>query len=303
VSARELVVFGTASQVPTKRRNHNGYLLRWDGTGVLFDPGEGTQRQMTYMGVAASSVHRIAVTHFHGDHCLGLPGVIARLSLDRVPHPVTVHYPASGQEYLERLRYASIFHEAAELVEAPVTGDGPIAVTPAGTWSARALDHGVDAVGYRFEEPDGVRMRPDLLAARGVRGPDVGRLQRDGEITVDGHRVALTEVSAPRTGQKFAFVMDTRRCDAVYALADGVDMLVIESTYLDAQADLARDYGHMTAAQAAQVARDCGVRRLVLTHFSQRYDDAEAFVTEALTYFDGDVMIAADLTRIDVPRP
>lgn len=96
MSVRELVVLGTASQVPTRYRNHNGYLLRWDGAGLLFDPGEGTQRQMLLAGVSATDVTRICVTHFHGDHCLDLPGVIQRLSLDGVPHPVDAHYPATG---------------------------------------------------------------------------------------------------------------------------------------------------------------------------------------------------------------
>ena len=101
VSGRELVVLGTASQAPTRHRNHNGYLLRWDAEGFLFDPGEGTQRQMLLAGVARSAITRLCLTHFHGDHCLGVPGIVQRLSLDRVPHPVRAHYPASGQEYFD----------------------------------------------------------------------------------------------------------------------------------------------------------------------------------------------------------
>ena len=97
-------MLGTACQAPTRRRNHNGYLLRWDGEGILFDPGEGTQRQMVLAGVSASDLTRICVSHFHGDHCLGLTGVVQRLALDRVEHPVPAHYPASGQEYFDRLR-------------------------------------------------------------------------------------------------------------------------------------------------------------------------------------------------------
>ena len=93
---RELVVLGTSSQVPTRERNHNGYLLRWDGQGLLFDPGEGTQRQMILAGVPSSAVTRICLTHVHGDHTYGLPGVLSRLSLDGVEHPVDLHYPASG---------------------------------------------------------------------------------------------------------------------------------------------------------------------------------------------------------------
>ena len=127
MGARELVVLGTASQAPTRRRNHNGYLLRWDGEGLLFDPGEGTQRQMTHAGVASSAITRICLTHFHGDHCLGLPGVVQRLSLDRVPHPVHAHHPASGQVY---------FSSAMNGIEPPtptITGSAshasPIAVS------------------------------------------------------------------------------------------------------------------------------------------------------------------------------
>jgi ribonuclease Z len=301
VSVRDLVVLGTASQVPTRSRNHNGYLLRWDGEGLLFDPGEGTQRQMIRAGVAVTDVTRLCLTHFHGDHCLGVPGVVQRLSLDRVAHPVYAHYPASGRDYFARLRHASSFHETASLVEVPVASDGVVATGPFGTLSAMRLDHPVESYGYRLVEPDGRRMLPERLAERGIAGPDVGRLQREATLDTPAGPVALEEVSQPRGGQRFAFVMDTRLCDAVPALADGVDMLVIESTFLDADRDLADGYGHLTAAQAARVAADCGVRTLVLTHFSQRYDDPAAFASEAARHFAGDIVVAEDLMRIPLP--
>jgi ribonuclease BN (tRNA processing enzyme) len=126
VSDRELVVLGTASQAPTRSRNHNGYLLRWDGEGLLFDPGEGTQRQMIFAGVTASQITRICITHFHGDHCLGLPGVLQRMSLDRVPHVVDACYPAQNQEVFTRLRHAALFHDVVNLRERPVTGGGTV---------------------------------------------------------------------------------------------------------------------------------------------------------------------------------
>ncbi|GAB2612408.1 ribonuclease Z [Streptomyces capparidis] len=299
---RELVVLGTASQVPTRHRNHNGYLLRWDGEGILFDPGEGTQRQMLLAGVAAHDLTRICVTHFHGDHCLGLAGVVQRLSLDRVPHPVTAHYPASGQRFFDRLRYATAYHETAELRERPVTEEGVLEANGAFTLQARRLSHPVDSFGYRLTEPDGRRMLPSRLAAHGVTGPDVGRLQREGRVTApDGRTVTLEQVSEERPGQRFAFVMDTRMCDGVDALAEGADLLVIESTFLAADASLAEAYGHLTAAEAARAAARAGVRHLVLTHFSQRYDDPAAFLTEARAHFDGPVTVAADLMRVPVP--
>ncbi|MEV4970180.1 ribonuclease Z [Streptomyces scopuliridis] len=299
MSVRELVVLGTASQVPTRHRNHNGYLLRWDGEGLLFDPGEGTQRQMLRAGVAAHDIHRICVTHFHGDHSLGLAGVIQRINLDQVPHEITAHYPASGQRFFERLRYATAYRESVRLTEAPVTADGVLARTPAYTLEARKLSHPVESYGYRLTEPDGRRMDPVRLAAHGITGPDVGRLQREGVL----NGVTLEEVSETRRGQRFAFVMDTRLCDGVHALAEGCDLLVIESTFLDGDERLATDHGHLTAGQAARAARDAGVGHLVLTHFSQRYSDPDEFERQARAAgFEGELTVAADLVRVPLPK-
>ena len=302
MTVRELVVLGTASQAPTRTRNHNGYLLRWDGEGFLFDPGEGTQRQLLLAGVPSSAVTHLCISHFHGDHCLGVPGVVQRMSLDRVAHPVSAHFPASGRDHFGRLRAASVFHDVLDLREEPLTADGPVASGPSWTLEARRLDHLVETFGYRLVEPDGRRMLPDQLARAGVAGPDVGRLQREGSLDVGGRTVRLEEVSAHRPGQRVAFVMDTRLCDAVPALADGADLLVIESTFLEEDAALARAYGHLTARQAATVAAECGVRTLVLTHFSQRYPDPERYRDEAAAVFSGDLVVAADLDTVPVPR-
>lgn len=293
-------MLGTASQVPTRHRNHNGYLLRWDGEGILFDPGEGTQRQMLRAGVAAHDINRICVTHFHGDHSLGLAGVIQRINLDRVPHDVRAHYPASGQRFFERLRYATAYRETVVLSEEPVSGEGAsLAETEAYSLEARRLSHPVESYGYRVVEPDGRRMLPEKLAEHGIQGPDVGRLQREGRV----NGVTVEEVSEPRRGQRFAFVMDTRLCEGVYALADGCDMLVIESTFLDEDDQLAKDHGHLTAGQAARVGHEAGVRHLVLTHFSQRYNDHEEFERQARAAgFEGELTIAQDLIRVPLPK-
>jgi ribonuclease Z len=298
---RELVVLGTGSQVPSRERTQNGYFLRWDDEGFLFDPGEGTQRQMIYAGLAARSITRLCVTHFHGDHCLGVPGVVQRLSLDDVPHPVRAHYPASGQTYFTRLRYAASFFERAELLEEPIEEDGLLSVGSFGQLWARRLEHPIESFGYQLIEPDGRRMLPDKLAAYGVTGPDVGRLQRAGSLQVGDRTVHVDDVSELRPGQRFAFIMDTRLCENVLRLADGADLLVIESTYLSSESELARRFGHLTARQAARVAAECGVRKLVLTHFSQRYLEPERFHEEAAAEFSGEIVVASDLSRLSVP--
>jgi ribonuclease Z len=315
VSNRELVVLGTASQAPTRVRNHNGYLLRWDAEGLLFDPGEGTQRQMLFAGVTASQITRICITHFHGDHCLGLPGVLQRMSLDRVPHLVDAYYPAQNQDVFDRLRHAALFRDVLNLRERPVSQPGPpapaagpapaitVASTPSFRLDARPLSHSVPTFGYRLAEPDGRRMLPDRLAALGIAGPDIGRLQREGSLPAAGRQVTLEEMSEPRRGQSFAFIMDTRLCEAAFALADQADMLVCESTFADTEAALAQDYGHLTARQAGRIAEEAGARLLVLTHFSQRYDpgDGQRLAGEAAGAFSGEVVLARDLSRIPVP--
>ncbi|MDP8960868.1 MAG: ribonuclease Z [Actinomycetota bacterium] len=299
MSVRELVLLGTASQVPTRERNQNGYLLRWDGQGVLFDPGEGTQRQLTRAGVSAASITRICITHFHGDHCLGLPGIVQRLSLDGVSHPVEVFFPASGVPYFERLVGAAIYQHRVDLRPRPLEGGETVDLGDL-RLACRPLDHRVDTLGWRLEEPEGRTMLADRLREVGVSGAEVGRLKRAGSIEVKGRRVRVEEVSAPRPGQRFAFVMDTGLCAAAVDLARNADLLLCEATFLSEDADLATEYKHMTATDAARLARDAGVRRLILTHFSQRYANTERFGQEAREIFDH-VIVGEDLLRVAVP--
>ena len=214
-----------------------------------------------------------------------------------------MHYPGQNQAVFDRLRHAALFRDVLNLRERPVTQAGTVASTPAFRLDARPLSHSTPTFGYRLAEPDGRRMLPDRLAALGIAGPDIGRLQREGSLVTGGRPVTLEEMSEPRRGQRFAFIMDTRLCDAAFALADQADMLVCESTFADTEAALARDYGHLTASQAGRIAAEAGARLLVLTHFSQRYDpaDGQRLAGEAASAFGGEVVLARDLSRIPVP--
>jgi ribonuclease Z len=289
---RELVILGTASQVPTRTRNHNGYFLRWEREGILLDPGEGTQRQMTHAGVSSSRITRICLTHVHGDHCLGLPGVLSRMVLDGVEHPVHLHYPASGEGVVRAL--VSLATPGLDLRLHPHGAAGAVA---AGI-EVQPLRHRIEAYGYRLSEPDGRTFLPEQLAAAGISGPDVGRLQREGRLG----SVLLADVSRFRPGRQFAFVMDTAVCDGAFLLADGADLLVTESTFSDDDAALADQYLHLTAGQAGSLAGSGGAGTLVLTHFSSRYEDVEVLAEQArATAGAATVIAASDLDRIAFP--
>jgi len=301
MSQCKLHVLGCASQVPTRHRNHNGYFLQWANEGFLFDPGEGTQRQMILCGVSVSQITKIFITHFHGDHCLGLAGIIQRLSLDRVKHKVEIWYPASGQVYFDRLRHASIFHETAELVTHPISEPGVIYSDKRFSIEALPLDHSVETYGYRIKEHDGRTMEKDKLQHFGISGPAVGQLVQDGSIETESGVVQLHQVSKHKKGRSMAFIMDTRLCKNAYELAHGADLLVCESTYLSTEGEDAQSNGHLTAAQAADIARESNARLLVLTHFSQRYPDNAAFVEEA-SAIHSHVVAVKDGDQVTMPK-
>ena len=305
MSGREFIALGTGSQVPTRERNHNAYMLRWDGESVLFDPGEGAQRQLTLANIAASSIHHICITHFHGDHCLGLPGILQRLSVDRCDHPVHLYYPESGQIYVDRLKGAAIYQSSLDLQLHPVCNSGNAAVElfDSGAWTLKSLplEHSVPTIGYRFEENSGLRFLREKLELLGVGGPMVGELRRAGAVLAGGRMVRLEDVTSVRPGCVLAFIMDTRFCAGALALAENADLAVIEATYTTEQQDLADMYLHSSATDAARTAKLAAARKLALTHFSQRYIDTERHLKEAGGIFPN-VIALHDLDRIDIPR-
>jgi ribonuclease Z len=221
---------------------------------------------------------------------------VQRVSLDRVPHEIPVHYPASGQVYLERLRKASIFQDLSRIVERPLRKPG-LQDQGALALSALPLEHTVESWGYRLQEPDGVTLDPARLAAAGIRGPEIGRLVKQGWLEVDGRRFTPAELGTTRRGMSVAIVMDTRRCRNAVELARDVDLLVIESTYLESEAREADERGHLTARAAARIAVEAGARRVLLTHFSQRHPSVGPFLDEAGAVH-GDVLAAEDGARI-----
>lgn len=293
MSVRDIIILGCSSQQPTRFRNHGAYLFRWNDEGLLFDPGEGTQRQFIFANTAPTVVTRIFVSHFHGDHCLGLGSMLMRLNLDKVTHPIHCYYPASGKKYFDRLRYGTIYHEHIHVVEHPVTEEGIVHDDGRFIVEAAYLEHGIDNIGWRITEPNTRKYDPESLKSHGLHGMLIRELIDKGEVTVEGKRITLDDVSHIRQGDSIAVVIDTRPCANALKISKGAKILLCESTYLDEHRDLAYDHFHLTAKQAALIAKEAGVRKLILTHFSARYQNLEGFETEAKAIFPN-VFIAED---------
>jgi len=301
MSVRDLIILGCSSQQPTRRRNHGAYLLRWNEEGLLFDPGEGTQRQFIFANVAPPCVTRIFVSHFHGDHCLGLGSMLMRLNLDKVTHPIHCYYPASGKKYFDRLRYGTIYHETIEVIEHPVSEEGIVHDDGKFQIEAYYLKHGVDNLGWRIKEPDVRKFEKEKLDHLGVKGPLVRELTEKGKLILGGKTITLDDVSHIRPGDVFAIVIDTLPCPNAIKVGKNAKILLCEATYLEEHKDLAKEYRHMTAKQAATIAKEAGARQLILTHFSARYQDLKGFLEEARTIFPS-TEVAEDLKVFDFPR-
>jgi ribonuclease Z len=289
---------GTAGSVPSPRRGLPAVLLRRGGDRLLFDCGEGTQRQLL-RSVGLLDMDAVFITHFHADHWLGLPGMLKSFALRERSEPLTVYGPAGCRELMGVMRivYGRLPYKLSVVELAPaetVRGhDYLIAAVP--------VRHKGDAcLGYAFvEDPRPGHLDPQLAQQLGVTpGPDFGRLQR-GE-TVAG--VKPEQVMGPeREGRKIVISGDTAPCQALAIAAHQADVLVHEATFTQDEGERARQTLHSTARQAAELARDADVRLLALTHISSRYAGGE-LRDEARAVFAASE-VARDFDTIDVPFP
>ena len=299
----DVIPLGTASALPTEDRHLSSVAIERKGRVLLFDCGEGTQYRLMHADLSRVRVDAIFVTHLHGDHCYGLPGLLSTLALQQRRDPVTLVLPPGGRAMLD-----------AFPGDAPDDLPFPLRITEIGddlsrsvvyetdefTVEARPLKHRGFTMGFRFEErvrPG--RFKPEKARALGVpEGPAFGRLQ-DGEsvVVADGTTVRPEQVTGPpRPGISVAYVTDTRPCDGGRALADDADLLYHDATFADDHQERAEKTGHSTARQAATVARDAGAERLLLGHLSARYPDPTPLVREAQSVFS-DAEIAEELRR------
>ena len=300
MSQKSITFLGTASQLPTRERNHNSAFLQWGSDGILIDAGEGTQRQMTHAGISAGKINRILITHFHGDHCLGLPGVIQRFSADQVQHAIAIHYPVSGQAFFDRLRYASAYMESAQIIPCPIEGAGLIYETDEYEITAHAMDHTVDCFAYRVCDKPRHQFLKNRLDEYGIQGAEIGRLQKEGRIEKEGREILLEQVTVEKAGLAYAHVTDTGLCDAAVEAAWQADLMVCESTYLNDADRKNPEIKHLTAGEAGEIAAKAGARKLALTHFSGRYSDTEPFTQEARSVYGGEVVTVRDGDRIPI---
>jgi ribonuclease Z len=289
-----LLVLGSSSARPTRARHLSATLVSTDNDSLLIDCGEGTQFQLLRAKAKTARIRSILITHLHGDHLFGLPGLLGSFAMDQRTDPIHICGPAGIRRFVEffsddqfgRLTFP------IEITEIHVSDLSPTHPSPLGsagtmTIAVGPLKHRVDTVGYRITTTDeGIHFDVAAARAAGIAGPKFGELAAQGWTEVHGTRVELSAVTLPpRPPRSIAVFGDTRPCDSGVVLAQGVDLLVHEATYANEEQGLAEAYLHSTAAEAAGVARAAGVGRLILNHFSPRYPDVGCLVSEARSVF------------------
>ena len=295
---------GTVASRPTIERGVAGLAVIREGETLLFDCGEGTQRQMMRYGISFA-LNDIFITHWHHDHFLGLPGLMRTLSLQGRTDPLHIWGPAGGTKLMRNAELLGPDRLAFELTVHEMTPGETIRRTDYSIASYAAHHRGATALGFAIVE-DARRGRFDVELAREMQipeGPLWGRLHKGETVTLEDGRVVAssTLVGAARTGRTVVYTGDTRPCDATVAIARSADVLVHEATFGDEEAERATETGHSTAREAAEIAARAGVRRLVLTHVSARYSrDTSELEQQAREVFPATVF-ARDGLEIDVP--
>ncbi|MFS0727991.1 ribonuclease Z [Paenibacillus sp. 1P07SE] len=305
----ELWFLGTGAGRPVKDRNVTSIALRMPedrGTFWLFDSGEGSQHQLMKTPLKLSRLEHIFITHMHGDHTFGLPGILCSRAFLGGTEPLKLFGPKGLKEWVELTLGMTASHLSYEIEYYEVT-EGKVFEDDSFIVEAAPMQHRVECYGYRIvEKPRCGRLKVELLREWGVTpGPDYGKLKQGGSLTLpDGRLVRSKDVTEPPLpGRIIAILGDTSPCPAVGVLAKDADVLVHEATFVAAMTDKAVEYGHSTTHQAAQAARDAGVRQLVLTHFSTRYNDEEVqYCASEAAEIHTPVLAPRDLTMLPVHR-
>ena len=297
-----IVLLGTGAALPTPERRTSAAALLYEGETLLFDCGEGTQLQLRKAGLRHGRLSRIFITHMHGDHVIGIMGLLMTMELSGRERPIELYGPPALADYVATstrllstgFRYPIIFHEARA---------GVVCQTDTYTVECLPLNHRILTYGYALQEQD----KPgtfDVARAEALgipQGPLYGHLQRGQAVTLSGGRTVYPHdvLGPPKRGRRVAYCLDTRPCPEGATLARDADLLMHDSTLAPGAEQEAAQKGHSTSRQAAVLAKEAGVKRLVLTHISSRYTDARELL-RGLEGLHDEVIVARDLMELTV---
>ncbi|TLS36410.1 ribonuclease Z [Pseudalkalibacillus caeni] len=306
----EMHFFGTGAAVPSKERNVTALALRFTQNGGnvwLFDCGEATQHQILRSTITLSKIDRIFITHLHGDHIFGLPGLLGSRSFQGGDKPLTLYGPPGIKRFVDAVLSTSGTHLRYPLEVIEIEEEGKILENSPFSVCVKKLEHGIDSFGFRVEEADQPGpLKVEKLKEMGVSpGPLYRKLKEGKKVRLDDGRTLNGKEFRGHDipGRKIAIHGDTRMSDSAIELSRNADLVVHEATFSKEQEELAYDYYHSTTEQAASVAKKANAKRLIITHISSRYqeEDVARLLKEAKSVFEN-TEIASDDAIYEIPK-
>jgi ribonuclease Z len=302
-----LTFLGTGSSIPTARRNHPAMLLKYKAENVLVDCGEGTQRQFRKAKLNPCKVSKILISHWHGDHVLGLPGLLQTLNLNGYNGELIIYGPKGSKKRFQEMVapylgfYWNISKKAGNNFNIVLKEVSPGVIFDSSEFyiEAMEMDHDCPSLAYSFVVKEKSRLDKKKLAKFKIpNSPLIGELTKGKIVEINGKKINGKKLMYVEPTRKVSFIMDTRINNNAVKLAKGSDVLISETTYSKEESEIAKDHGHLTSVDAATIAKKAKVKALVLIHLSQRYEAIPKVILKEAKEVFKDVVIPEDLEEI-----
>ena len=304
-----ITFLGTGSSIPTNRRNHPATLLKFKAENILVDCGEGTQRQFRYAHMNPCKITKILISHWHGDHVLGLPGLLQTLNLNGYQGELIIYGPKGSKKKFQEMvaPYLGFYWD----VNRKNGGNFNIVLKEVGAGvffdsdefyiEAAEVVHGCPALGYSFVVKEKKRIdRAKLAKMKIPNSPLVGELVKGKAVEINGKKVDGKKLMYVEPSRKVTFLMDTSTTPSLVKLAKDANVLISEATYSKEEQDIAKEHGHLTSVDAATIAKKAKVKALVLIHLSERYEGIPKMILSEAKEVFSDVIIPEDLESIEL---
>ncbi len=296
----KVVFLGTSSMLPTKERGHSTAFVSFKNENILVDCGENTQRQLRIAKISPPKITRIFLTHWHGDHIFGLPGFIENLSKGHYDKVLMIYGPSGTKRKFQNLLNAFDLNGKLKINFAEIKKDGIFLDEEDFIAEAASLKHNVKCLAYSITEKPTRKINLRYIKKVGIpKGPILGKLQKGLDVEFKEKKIRAKDATFLKGGKRVTFILDTALNENCYKIAKNSDLLVCESTYSEKLKEKAKDYLHLTSKDAASIAKRSKVKRLILTHFSQRYKDVKEIEEEARKIFPNTIC-ARDFMEVEV---
>lgn len=294
----KLTFLGTSDAIPSAERNHTSILLNYKDENILIDCGEGTQRQFRKAKLNPNKITRILITHWHGDHVLGIPGILQTLSFSEYKKTLYIYGPRGTKEFMKNVLKTFAFHENFKISVEEVenrffeTGDFYL--------EAEKMSHGIPCNAYAFVKKGNLRIDKKKLAKIKIQGPILKKLKEGKDIIYNGKKYKAKDLTYSEEGKKISFVFDTSFNERIVPFVKNSDLLTCESTFGEELEDRAEEYNHLTSKQTAEIAKKSNSKKLVLTHISQRYSRNPKKILDAAKKIFKNSVLVKDLDEIEI---